>query len=1328
MTWSCPRFVAFRRLFFLCLFTLAPLYTLEALSAPVALLQQINHVAGIGAPGFSGDGVAATTAAVNLPQGVALDGGGNLYIADTANNRIRRVDAVTGVITTVVGNGQQGYAGDGALAIMAQLNHPAGIAVDAYGNLYIADTGNSVIRKVAAATGEIATIAGNGTAGYAGDGGLATAAELNLPAALAVDASGNILIADSANNRIRFVDAASGRISLYAGNGSTTYNGDGLAATQAALSNPQGVALDSSDNLYLTDTGHNLVREVVTSTGEIQIVAGTAGQPGGFGGDGGPATSALLNAPTGLTLDTSGNLYVSDSANARIREVSAGTITTLAGNGTAGFNNTDGALATTAQVNHPVGLAVNAGDAVYVADTANNAVRLISDGRHFSIAPLSLTTPVTRYLYLQVNSSLTLNALSVSIGEAQKKEFSLGVVSSPPAFSIGTLTACAANGAYSVGSICIVPLTFAPGYPGERAAALSVATSAGTEMYGLSGAGLGPETVLSPGIITSILTTSSGQPTYEQLAIDAQGDVYVANKMNNQIDVWCAGVNASNGCASSGSSNVFVGSSDAIVTATLNAPTAVALDAAENLYIANSGANNILRVDAATHAVTTVAGNGTQGYTGDGGAATSAELHTPSGVAATADGTLYIADTGNNVARRVDAVTGIITTVAGIAGPGGYSGDGGLAIQAMLNNPFGVTLGDHRHLYIADTNNSVIRSVDPVTGIIRTVAGTGGVAGFSGDGGVAMNALLAFPLAVVADAAGNLYIADTGNARIRRVDAANGTIETIAGSNQPGFAGDGGASTLAELAAPSGVGMDALGQVVLADQTNSTVRSITALSPASLSFGDITAGCGVSAPQTVELANVGNAPLNVTALTAPTDFPLVNSNANTCVANVPQSSGSVCAMTFAFAPTVPGNLQETASETDNTLNLSGAVHQIEMSGVGQPLSVIATTTTVTANPVSLAYGAPVVLTATVTSAQGPVPSGTVLFSINGLAVGNAALNGAGVASLTIPAAPTGTNVLVLASHPQQCTYGPSVALTSMTVVPAATQTTLISSVAQVLYGQSMTLEAIVTSVTSGTPTGVVVFMDGSSQIGQATLDGTGYATVVLNQQALPLGMNTFTAQYLGDPNYISSTSNSVGVTVSDASLQMDIHPTQVQLSAGASGQIQITLTPLHGFDQTVTLSCAGLVAGAECIFAPATIAFNAQSQAQQITLTIRSNLLAVAGAPFGSGRWMPLGWLMLAFTVLAAALLQRARKQADMAGCKAVRGPHGYKGRSGHNGRSGWMLVAILCLGGCASLAALTGCSGSAPPPPIYSTVMVQASTPSQGVLAQWALQVDLGQ
>ncbi len=1322
MQWPRPRSVVLRHLFFLVIFSLLMLTPFEALGLPVALLQQINHVAGTGASGYSGDGNAAAAAAVDLPQGVAVDGGGNLYIADTKNNVIRRVDATTGIITTVAGNGQSGYAGDGGLARQAQLKAPQGITVDASGNLWIADTGNSAIRKVTAGTGIISTVAGNGAAGFGGDGLLATAAttELNLPAAVAVDAAGNLYIADTANNRIRHVSATTGLIATYAGTGLTAYNGDGILATTANLSSPQGVALDASSNLYLTDTAHNLVREVVTSTGDIQIVAGTAGQPGSFGGDGGLATSALLNLPTGLAFDTSGNLYIADSGNARIREVVAGNISTLAGNGTSGFNNTDGALATTAELNNPVGLAVDVEGNVYVADTNNNAARLISDGRHLPATALALTTPVARYLYLEINSALTLNTQSISVGEEQKSEFSLSTLGAT--IPIGSLTACANSTAYSASTTCIIPLAFAPVYPGAREAALSITfTITGTQstqVYGLSGIGLGPETVLSPGTINSILpllTTLPSQPTYQQLAIDPQGSVYVADEFDNEIFIWCAGINTSNGCTGSNTHNIFVASSGAIVTATLDAPTAVALDAAGNLYIANRGANTILRVDAATHAVTTVAGTGAQGYTGDRGLATGAELHTPSGIAATPDGTLYIADSGNNVIRRVDAITGIITTVAG-AGTQNFTGDGGLATLATLDNPFGVALDTHLHLYIADTGNSAIRSVDPVTGIISTVAGTG-AAGFSGDGGAAVNAQLASPLTVATDAAGNLYITDTGNARIRRVDAESGAIETIAGTGQVSLSGDGGAATLAALAAPSGVGTDALGQVVVADQTSGAVRSITAEPPAPLNFGNTVVGCGITAPQTVELANVGNLPLAVTALAAPVDFPLTNINANTCVANLSQPSGGVCAMTFVFAPTVPGNLKEAASVTDDTLNIPGAIQGIAMSGIGQPLAVLATTTTVTVNPVSLAYGAPVVLTATVTSTQGPVPTGVVLFSVNGLEVGSAALNGAGVATLTIPAAPTGTNLMVLASHPQQCNYGPSTAQASMTVVPAATMTTLIASAGQVKYGQPVTLEAIVTPVTSGVPTGPVEFLDGSAQIGQATLDGTGYATLVLNQQALPLGLNSFTANYLGDPNYIPSTSNAVTVNVYDASLQMTIHPTQVSLTAGASVQVQVTLTPVNGFDQTITLSCAGLIAGAECTFSPATIAFNTQSQTQQVTLTIQSNLLpATAGTAFFFH-----SWLLLAFTLFAASLLQRARKQAKRSGIS-----HGPGHVSGH--RYVWMLAVLLCIGGCASLAMLTGCGGGSPPPPVYDAVTVQASTPALGVLAQANLQVNMGQ
>ncbi len=1286
--------------------------TCRAYAAPLELLPQINHVAGNGTAAYSGDGGGANVAAVNLPQGVAVDGGGNIYIADTANNLVRRVDVITGLISTVAGTGLQGYAGDGAQARNAELNQPEGIAVDAYGNLWIADTGNSAIRKVTASTGVITTVAGNGTAGFAGDTGLATAAELNLPAAVVVDATGNIYVADTANNRVRRVDHTTLIITTYAGTGSATYNGDGIPATTASLSAPQGAVIDSAGDLYISDTGHNLVREIVG--GNINIVAGVAGSSG-YNGDGVSPTSAWLNAPTGLALDVSGNLYISDSSNARIREISAGVITTLAGTGTPGFNNADGALASTAQISQPFGLTVDGYGQLYVADTANNALRVIADGRHFPSTALAPATPTPRYLYLKMDQALNLNSFSVSVGESQKSEFSLTTISAPPAFSIGALTACVGSGtSYAINAVCILPLTYSPVYPGLRTASLSIATSVGTVIDGLAGIGLGPQTVLTPGVISTILpllASSPSQPTYEQLAIDPQGDVFVADQTNNEIHVWCAGVNAAISCASKGTNNIFVAATGAIVTYTLNGPVAVALDAAGNLFITQSGANNVLRVDAATHTVTVVAGTGVPGFSGDNGLATAAELNAPTGIVATPDGTLYISDTGNSVIRRVDRTTGIITTVAGAHGaPGGY-GDGNQATNSALHNPLGLALDVQLRLYIADSANSVIRMIDPVTGLLRSVAGVNGTAGFRGDVGPATSALLADPMGVAVDAAGDLYIADAGNARVRRVSQLSGYIETIVGSGATGLSGDGGPATDAGMLSPNGVGVDSVGQVIVSDQTAGAVRSVTAPLPAPLNFQATAVGCGVSSAITVEMANIGNETLTLTSLAVPADFSLVDVNSHTCVANAQQYAGSICDLNFAFTPTVPGYLNESASVTDNTLDKPDSVQGIALSGIGQPLSVIPTTMTVTASPTSLAYGAPVVLTATVTSTQGPVTTGSVLFSVNGVEFGSSDLNAQGIATLTLPAYPTGTNQMVLASHAQQCNYGASAAQTTLTVVPAATQITLIASATQVAYGQPVTLEAIVTAVTSGVPTGLVNIMDGSAQIGQATLNSTGYATIILNQNALPLGANSFTAEYLGDPNFLASTSNAVVVNVYDAKLTMSINPGVIGLLPGASAQVKVTLTPINGFDSPVTLSCAGLDAGATCTFNPQTIAFTSQMGVQNITLTIQSNILATAGVSSADKISKMVGWIMLLLTMLTASLLYRVRKRVGLPGSIYV-----------------WMLVATLCAGSCAGLGMLSGCGGGGPKPGLYASVTVQAFTPAQGVLAQAPLQVNMGQ
>lgn len=341
----------------------------------------IDTVVGDGNPTFAGDSGPATSASIRLPEGVTTDSSGNVYIADTGNNRIRKVTASTGYISTVAGNGTSGYTGDGAAATSAELNSPRGVAVDGAGNIYIADTGNSVVRKVTASTGYISTVAGNGTAGATGDGGPATSAELQTPIYLALDGSGNLFITDRANNRVRKVDASTSYINTVAGGGSGC-NGfappyDGCLATTAYLYSPLGIAADGSGNLYIADAGLCEIREVSVSTGVISAVAGNPSC--GFFGDGAAATSAEMNGEFDVVLDGSGNMYITDNGNYRIRKVTASTgyISTIAGSGVQGYTG-DGGAATSAELYDPEVLAVDSSGYVYLVDHANSVIRAVA--------------------------------------------------------------------------------------------------------------------------------------------------------------------------------------------------------------------------------------------------------------------------------------------------------------------------------------------------------------------------------------------------------------------------------------------------------------------------------------------------------------------------------------------------------------------------------------------------------------------------------------------------------------------------------------------------------------------------------------------------------------------------------------------------------------------------------------------------------------------------------------------------------------------------------------------------------------------------------------
>jgi len=355
--------------------------------------QNISTVAGTGVFGFSGDGSAATAARLSGPQDIAVDTFGNVYIADAAGHRIRKITATTGVISTIAGTGTVGYSGDGGAALSARFSSPIGIALDKEGNIYVSDVGNHCIRKITASTGLISTVAGTGTAGYSGDGGAATAARLYSPYDITVDTNGNLYIADVSNHCIRKVTASTGFISTVAGTTSPGFSGDGGAATAARLYQPFSVALDASDNLYITDASNNRIRKVTASTGVISTIAGTGTV--GSAGDGGAAISAQLNRPYSISLDKLGNVYFSDFNNNKIRKitVSTGVISTIAGTGVLGYSG-DGAVATAAQLANPKGVFVDKFNNVFIADELNNRIRFICNSVSVPSAPI-VTSPLT---------------------------------------------------------------------------------------------------------------------------------------------------------------------------------------------------------------------------------------------------------------------------------------------------------------------------------------------------------------------------------------------------------------------------------------------------------------------------------------------------------------------------------------------------------------------------------------------------------------------------------------------------------------------------------------------------------------------------------------------------------------------------------------------------------------------------------------------------------------------------------------------------------------------------------------------------------------------
>jgi sugar lactone lactonase YvrE len=663
--------------------------------------------------GFSGDGFArtpivstiagndnagmidgiGTEAEFNVPRNLVVDPAGNIFVTDQFNRRIRKITPV-GVVTTLVGaiDGPETVI-SGSLST-ARLCDPVGIAMDAAGTMYVTEIGSHGVRRIA--DGFVSSIAGNGSIHAPFPTGLVDAtgsnARFNTPWGAAVDAAGNVYVADLQNNRIREIFAGTTSVTTYAGSGTGGGFADGPANT-ARFSGVTGVAADAAGNVYVADAFNNRIRKI-SSNRMVTTLAGngTAGFADGQG------ANAQFNDPEGLTVDAAGNVYVADGGNRRIRKISSGGIvTTLAGNGTQGH--VDGS-APGAEFIYPQGIALDGTGNLYVVD--NHRIRKIT------------ITP-----------------------------------------TIGT-SSLAGNG---------------------------------------------------------IAGNTNATGTFAQfnlpagIAVDVAGNVYVADQGNDQIRK----------ITSSGVVTLLAGSragfGDGTSTiARFNTPTGIAVDQSGNVYVADQ-INHRIRKITSSGVVSTLAGNGTRGFADGQGSA--AQFNYPVGVATDASGNVYVADANNNRIRKITP-DGTVSTLAG-SGLTGFAD--GTATVAKFSSPFALTVDASGNIYVADKRNNRIRKII-ADGTVSTLAGS--IAGFAD--GIGTAALFSGPLGIASDASGNIYVADAGNNRIRKITP-TGVVSTLQGTGTAGYVD--GSPAIAAFNAPFGIAIDINGTLYIGDQNNHAIRMIT---------------------------------------------------------------------------------------------------------------------------------------------------------------------------------------------------------------------------------------------------------------------------------------------------------------------------------------------------------------------------------------------------------------------------------------------------------------------------------------------------------------------
>jgi len=760
-----------------------------------------------------------TAAQFRSPYGIASDGAGNLYVADSDNDTIRKIVIATRAVTTVAGSATQTGSTDGTGAA-ARFYEPNSIASDGAGNLYVSDSGNYTIRRIVIATRAVTTLAG--LAGVVGaSDGTGTGASFGSLEGLASDGAGNLYAADQLNNNIRKIAIATGAVTTFAGSASESGAADGRGPA-ARFFRPNGVASDGAGNLFVADSFNNAIRKIAIATAAVTTLAGAPTRSAS-----GPSTNWLdsLNYPSGIASDGTGNLYVADTNNSLIRKVdiATGTFTTLAG-GSFAVPGADG-TGTAANFGQPQGIAADRAGNLYVADTLNDTVRKI-------VIATGAVTTLTDGTGAAVRFSQPCGVVADGAGNLYVTELGnrdiVRVVIATGAFTIVAGAAGQSGSADGTGAGALF------------AEPRGIATDGAGNLYV---ADTSNATIRKIVIATGAVTTFSGTPGQQGavdgiganarftspwgLTSDGAGNLFVADTNSiRKIVIATAAVTTVAGTRDQ------TGTADGTgAAARFNDPCGIASDGAGNLYVADTLNNSIRKVATASGTVTTVAPSLAPSVDGTGGAA---RFTSPTGITGDGSGNLYVTD-GNGTIRQIVAATRAVTTFAGAAGQQGNVD--GIGVDARFTNPnaiFGDLTGN---LFVAD--GVVIRQVTVPAGAVTTVAGTQNVWGVSN--------LFAGPTGVVSDGAGNLYVSDYGFETcecVRKVVIATGAVTLVAG----GFDG---APVTTRFYGPKGIATDAAGNLYVTDGTSiqkiDTATGVVTTFAGMPSVGGIADGVGTAA-------------------------------------------------------------------------------------------------------------------------------------------------------------------------------------------------------------------------------------------------------------------------------------------------------------------------------------------------------------------------------------------------------------------------------------------------------------------------------------------------